>query len=285
MPRIPRVRGLQSLQLATAPSCTSNRTAFAAARAISTSAAVQGKNTDWIRKKLWKGEAPGPEDPYTQRMEPERTSNLPDEALEYRTRDRTPLAVQNSRLALPPKRTEAVSEKQLASDNPSYVPATVVEGLEEIGTTKTWWEQPGHWGEESNFKGFASAEKVLDQTVLEVYLRRAVVETLALKEGGLLEEWVVKKWPAGERADLDQALAVQLQVQDGKASLSGDVSALTGQLTSEAEDVEAVEKVSAEEAREIVKSWDPSWKHVVLDDHLKFAVRNPLPHFLCPAQN
>lgn len=272
MPRIPRVRGLSALQLAVAPP---TRASFAAVRTVSTSGAVQGKNTDWIRKQLWKGEAPGPEDPYTQRVQAEETSNLPDEALQRQPRDRTPWAVQESRLVLPPRRSEAVSEKQLQSEDPTYVPATFVEGLEEIETVKSWWEQPGHWGEESAFKGFASAEKVHDQAVLEVYLRRAAVEALALKEGGLLEEWAARKWNAGERADMDQTLAVQLSVKDGKAALSGDVQGLAGRLTAEVLGGEEAETISAEEAKEIVKSWDPSWKNLELDNHLKFAVRPP----------
>lgn len=273
MPRIPRVSGLQSLQLAVGPSCTARRASFAAARALSTTAAVQGKNTEWIRGKLWKGEAPGPEDPYTQRVEVEETSNLPEEALEARPqKDKTPYAVQRSRLVLPPRRSEATPEAELKSSDPTYVPATVAEGLEEIGTTKTWWEQPGHWGEESVFKGFGSTDKVLDKSVLEVYVRRAVVEALALQQTGALPEWVAKRWRAGERGDLQQALAVEVQVQDGKATLKGDVSAVTSQLTSEVEEPESVDRVSVEEARELVKAWDASWKDLVLDDYLKFAV-------------
>ncbi|KAF7549414.1 hypothetical protein G7046_g8360 [Stylonectria norvegica] len=278
MPRIPRVRGLASLQLAAAPQCSANRASFAAARAFSTSGAVQGKNTDWIRGKLWKGEAPGPEDPYTQRMEPEETSNLPEEAREFQPRrDRTPRKVQNSRLALPPKRTEAIVDKQIAAIDPSYVPATFVEGLEEIDPLKTWWEQPGHWGEESEFKGFGSTEKVTDRAVLEVYLRRAVVETLALQETGLLSQWATKKWRAGERSELDDVLAVDLKVQDGKATLSGDLTAATERLTSDVEESElAAERISVEEARELVKAWDASWKDLALNDTLKFAISKRL---------
>jgi hypothetical protein len=238
---------------------------------------VNGKNTDWLRGKLWKGEAPGPEDPYTQRMEPEDASNLPEEALETHSRvEYTPEEIEQSRLVLPPRnRVEAVTEKELESLDPSYAPATSIEGLEEIQPVKTWWDQPGHWGAESEFRGFA-AEKVEDRALVELSLRRAVVEAFALQEAGLLNEWSAKKWPAGERAELDQTLAVEIQVQDGKATLKGDVQSLAGRLTSEVEESEQVDKISAEEAKEIVKTWDASWKQVVLSDqHLKFAVRPP----------
>lgn len=277
MPRIPRVRGLQSLQLAIAPSAPPTRTPFVAARAVSTTCAARGKNTEWVRGKLWKGEAPGPEDPYTQRPEPEDTSNLPEEALE--SRPRYPAPVLESRLPLPPKRTEATAEKELKSADPTYVPATDAEGLEEIHAIKSWWEQPGHWGEESEFRGFGSPDKVVEKAVVEVYLRRAVVEVLALQEAGAFSQWASKKWCRGDRGDLDQALAVEIQVQDGTASLKGDASSVSQSLTAEAEEAaEAHEQpISLDEARELTKTWDSSWKDLILDEQVKFAVRALLP--------
>ncbi|KAF4983919.1 hypothetical protein FZEAL_796 [Fusarium zealandicum] len=278
MPRIPRVRGLSSLQSAVAPSTSANRVPFVARAALSTSTpahAPPGKNTQWIRSKLWKGEAPGAEDPYTQRVEPEDQSNLPAEAKDFQPR-RTPQAVQKSRLVLPPSRTEAVTEEEIQAIDPTYTPATTIEGLEEVESLKTWWERPGHWGEESEFKGFGGVDRVQDKAVLEVYLRQAVVETLALQEAGSLEELVAKKWPAAGRSELDETLAVDLQVQDGKATLKGDLSAVTGRLTTEAEAPEQVAKISLEEAQEIVKAWDASWKSITLNDHLKFAIRKRL---------
>ncbi|KAI5464839.1 hypothetical protein BGZ63DRAFT_421833 [Mariannaea sp. PMI_226] len=277
MSRIHRARALKSLQavITNSPCTSSHRAPFIARATLSTSARVQDKNTDWIRKKLWKGEAPGPEDPYTQRMEPEDVSNLPEEALELQNQaEFTPEEIEQSRLVLPPRRrVEAASEKEIESLDPSYIPATSIEGLEEIQPVKTWWDQPGHWGPENDFRGFA-AEKVEERTVIEIALRRAVVESLALQEAGLLNEWAAKKWPAGQRAELDQTLAVQVQVQDGKATLKGDVQAIAGQLTSEVAESEQADNISAEEAQEIVKTWDASWKEVALDDqHLKFAIR------------
>ncbi|POR32160.1 Uncharacterized protein TPAR_07610 [Tolypocladium paradoxum] len=279
MPRIPRVRGLQSLPLAIAPSAPSTRTPFVASRGVSTTYAAHSKNTEWVRGKLWKGEAPGPEDPYTQRPEPEDPSNLPEEALESRPRYGSgPAPVQASRLPLPPKRTEATAEKELKSADPTYVPATDAEGLEEINAIKSWWEQPGHWGEESEFRGFGSPDKVVEKAVVEVYLRRAVVEVLALQEAGAFSQWATKKWRKGDRSDLDQVLALEIQVQDGTASLKGDASSVSQSLTAEAEEaVEAHEQpVSLEEAKEMTKTWDSSWKDLVLDDQVKFALRKRL---------
>ncbi|TFB06679.1 hypothetical protein CCMA1212_000417 [Trichoderma ghanense] len=279
MARITRMRRLQSLQLAIPSQCAAAaaRPSFAAARAISTSSPAQSKNTDWIRGKLWKGEAPGPADPYTQRMEPEAQSNLPEEALDSSRpgRDKTPAAVRESRLALPGRRTEAAAEKELQASDPTYVPAADAEGLEEVGTLSTWWEQPGHWGEESEFKGFGSAVKVVDKEVLEVHLRRAVVEALALKQAGVFSEWATKKWSEG--GELDEALAAQVEVQDGKATLKGDASAIAEALTSEVEEAESsATGVTVEEAREMLKSWDSSWKNIALDNPLRFALRKRL---------
>ncbi|EFZ02764.1 Ribosomal protein L50, mitochondria [Metarhizium robertsii ARSEF 23] len=253
------------------------RAPFVACRAVSTTRAARSKNTEWVRKKLWKGEAPGLEDPYTQRPEPEDPSNLPEEALEFQPRtDKTPAAVLESRLTLPPKRTEAASEKELASSDPTYVPATEAEGLEEIGALNTWWYQEGHWGEESEFRGFGSAEKVVDKDVVEVYLRQAVVEALALRETGAFSQWATKKWREGPRSELDQVLAAEIQVQGSQASLKGDVAAIAQNLTAESDEMEATERIRPEEAREMLKTWDASWKGLVLDDQLKFALRKRL---------
>ncbi|KAL6875277.1 hypothetical protein J3F83DRAFT_730610 [Trichoderma novae-zelandiae] len=280
MARITRMRRLQSLQLAIPSQCAATRPSFAAAhaRALSTTGPAQSKNTEWIRGKLWKGEVPGPADPYTQRIEPETQSNLPEEVLESRPRrDKTPAAVRDSRLALPARRTEAAAERELQASDPTYAPAADAEGLEEIAPLSTWWEQPGHWGEESAFKGFGSAVKVVEKEVLEVHLRRAVVEALALQQTGLFSEWATKKWSeGGSRSELDQALAAQVEVQDGKATLKGDASAIVEALTGEAQEAETTTSVTVEEAKEMTKSWDSSWKSIVLDNPLRFALRKRL---------
>ncbi|KAL7797210.1 hypothetical protein V8C37DRAFT_370348 [Trichoderma ceciliae] len=278
MARITRLRRLQSLQFAAPSQCAASRPSFAAARAISTTRPSQSKNTEWIRGKLWKDEAPGPADPYTQRLEPEAQSNLPEEALESRPRqDKTPAVVRDSRLTLPSRRTEAATEMAVQSSDPTYVPATEAEGLEEIKPLSTWWEQPGHWGEESAFKGFGSTDRVVEKEVLEVYLRRAVVEALALQQTGVFSEWATKKWSdGGSRGELEQALALQVEVQDGKATLKGNASSVAETLTSESQEVESTARISAEEAKEMTKSWDPAWKDIALDNSLRFALRKRL---------
>ncbi|KAG6001187.1 hypothetical protein E4U54_001157 [Claviceps lovelessii] len=286
MTRISHVRRLASLPLAV-PAPVPSRSSFAhACRSISTTCATRGKNTEWVREKLWKGEAPGPEDPYTQRPEPEEPSNLPEEAFQRPRSDKTPAAILHSRLTLPPRRTEAASEKEAALADPSYVPATDAQGLEETSTLKTWWDQPGHWGEESLFRGFGSSEKVADKNVIEVYLRQSVIEALSLKQQQLGQEqqtgssdWSVQKWRQVSRSELDRVLGADLVVQDGRASLGGDDAAFISQSlvvkeAGEADDAAA--KITPEEAREMVRTWNSSWKEVVVDEQLKFSIRKRL---------
>lgn len=273
MPRIQRVHRLSSLRLALSHSAipSTSRPSFAVTRrAISSTCVSRSKNTDWLRKKLWKGEAPGAADPYTQRPEPEESSNLPDEALDA-SYEQLPEAVLDSRVALPPQRTEATAERDVAALEPTYVPATTMEGLEDIPTLKQWWDQPGNWGEESIFRAFASAEKVVEGAPVEVYLRRALIEVLALQETGALSEWATKKWREGSRADLDSALTAEITVQDGVASLKGDAAAISDSITSDVEDA-VVERVSVEEAQQIAAGWDASWRQTQLNEQTRFAV-------------
>ena len=237
-----------------------------------------------LRSKLWKGgDAPGPEDPYTQRPEPEDpASNLPQEAAQQSrsARDRTPRPVRETRLAMPPRRTEATTEKEVGSLDPHYEPAKSIDDLVEVEPLDKWWDQPGHWGPESQFQGFGRAVKVLEKEVVEVYLRRAVVEVLALKQAGKLSEWATKKWAEGSRAALNAALETPITVGEGaSASLGGDAAAVVEQLTREADEAEVSESISMEEAQEMIKAWDPSWKDIVLDNEAKFAVRST-PYFL-----
>jgi hypothetical protein len=266
MPRISRLRALQTLQLGAVPTA---RVPFAA---FSTTLPARD-----LRSKLWKGEAPGPEDPYTQRPEPEdSSSNLPDEALQHSYSSTK--AHSSSRLVLPPRRTEALTEKELTHNDPTYTPATSIEDLEVAPTLKNWWNQPGHWGEESGFVGFAKAGRVVEEEILEVYLRRAVVEVLALDQAGKLSEWSTKKWSEGTLETLQQTLSASVTVaEDGTASVSGDVSAIVEQLVSDVEDTSVPERISLEEAQSLTRQWDQSWKNLVLNTETKFAVSAPFP--------
>ncbi|OAA79121.1 Ribosomal protein L50, mitochondria [Akanthomyces lecanii RCEF 1005] len=286
MPRISWVKGMQSLHRAS--SAASRRTAASAftARHISTTPTRSStKNTEWVRSKLWKdGDAPGAADPYTQRPEdvPEDSAvtRLPREALEGTDpADKRPLAVRRSRLPFPATRNEAATPKEVGATDAAYEPATSLEDLTEMGTLSDWWDQPGHWSELDQFKAFASTEKVTDKATIEVYYRRALVEVLALQKTGALGEWATQKWAEGSRADLDAALAAEIVTQDGGAVLKGEAAAIASSLkqTTEAEtEVTRPERISSEEAAEMIKAWDPSWKEIAVNDQMKFALRKRL---------
>lgn len=283
MPRISWVKGMQSLHRAS--SAASRRTAasaFAARHISTTPTRSSTKNTEWVRSKLWKdGDAPGAADPYTQRPddvpEDSAVTRLPREALEGTDpADKRPLAVRRSRLPFPATRNEAATPKEVGATDAAYEPATSLEDLTEMGTLSDWWDQPGHWSELDKFTAFASTEKVTDKATIEVYYRRALVEVLALQKTGALGEWATQKWAEGSRADLDAALAAEIVTQDGGAVLKGEAAAIASSIkqTTEAEtEVTRPERISSEEAAEMIKAWDPSWKEIAVNDQMKFAVR------------
>ncbi|EGX91153.1 hypothetical protein CCM_05311 [Cordyceps militaris CM01] len=286
MPRISWARGLQSLHRAT--STTSRRTASGsalAARHISTTPAPSSsKNTEWVRSKLWKdGEAPGAADPYTQRPDDvpadSAVTRLPSAAALQGAAptDRRPLGVRHSRLPFPAGRNEAATPKEVGATDPAYEPATTLEELADGGTTLSeWWEQPGHWSELDQFTAFACPVKVTDKAAIEVYYRRALVEVLALQETGALGEWATRKWAEGSRDDLDAALAVEIVAQDGTAVLKGDVAAVASSLQQTPDattEGTRPERVSSEEAAEMVQAWGRSWKSIAVNDQMKFALR------------
>ncbi|KAG6118052.1 hypothetical protein E4U13_000550 [Claviceps humidiphila] len=302
MARISRMRRLASLPFASPTPSSSTRPSLAACRtAISTPSTTRAASTGWLGKKVWKGEPSGPNDTHTQLAAP---SNLPDEALERLPADSLPEAILRSRLALPPKRVEVTPEADAVADDATYVPATNISELVESSPLSTWWDQPGHWGEESEFRGFASVEKVTDKSVMEVYLRQATIEALSLRQQQdslpSAAGWVTKKWREVSRSDLDQILAAEIVVEKGQASVGledatsiaqrlvveeakaeaeteaeveAEAESVKSEVYDEAETDGVAARITPEEAQEMAKAWDASWKDLVLDEQLKFAIR------------
>lgn len=127
-----------------------------------------------------------------------------------------------SRVKASYRRTRAPTENEAAV---GYSPALNAEGLEEVGGYEGWWDQPGHWGPESEYVGFAppSTERVTDPHVLEVLLRQAVLESLAVRREHAEAKRFVDDWPAPDRAALDRAMALRLKVtDDGVVALRGN---------------------------------------------------------------
>lgn len=193
-------------------------------------------------------------------------------------------------IVVPPEFSYAPAPKE-AGD---YVPAQTAEGLEEVGGLEGWWDVEGHLGEADRLRVFSErvGAKVTEPSVLEVLVRQAVVEGLVVQgKGG---ELLMGRWGALDKGAMVRAGGVEVQVSEaGDVTLTGDLGAVLEGLKKE-EEVAAEEPVvekeaaepapeellTAEDAGEMIKSWDYTWRKVPLtDSSLKFAVRPPPPPF------
>ncbi|OLN97899.1 hypothetical protein CCHL11_02475 [Colletotrichum chlorophyti] len=295
MRRIPRLR--QPSLLAAAPiQCTCAAPAtlpiHAARRALSTTPASNAG--DRLRKALWKDDASIPADPYAA----ENSQALQQQLLERELAEAEAQLAEFEAQAADAQR----SEKQNARRRPNtrldgklknqrkwapttkeaekqgYVPAQTIDGLEEVGGLEAWWEQGGRWGKESRYVGFARKDKVVDPNLCEVYVRQAVVEALAFGASGDRDLVTSTSALPHSRKVTSRALHVQLTVgPDGSASIAGApeerISRINRDVVGHTQVVEEVQDVSAERAKEIVASWDKSWKGISLQDaRFKFSV-------------
>ena len=193
-----------------------------------------------------------------------------------------PLRVDTA-LALPPDevtlapRADSVEEIEM-----DYTPAEHAGGLEVVGGLKGWFERDDHWGGTKRYAGFVPTHKVQDRALLELSVRRAVVEALAVTSQNDAE-LLTGLWERGEKEDAVRVLGLGIQVaEDGSAKLVGDVEGAVkglrwdpeapGSSASLDEEV-GKQRFTAEEASEIVQTWDKTWKAISLQDvRLKFAV-------------
>lgn len=274
------VRGMQSLHLAGPAPSRSRATAvaMAAARGISTTTTQRGKNTDWVRGKLWKGEAPGAADPYTQRPEPEVAQASEADAattVESSLGDSTAAQQQQQQgVPLPPRRSAAATITDVKAADPTYEPATSLEELAEVQPLSQWWEQPGHWTARDEFRGFPSPEVVRDPAVIEVYLRRALVEVLALRDTASFRKWSTQTWSEGRGTG--PVLDAEVAVRDGNAFLTANVRTINMDLKTGRKHRVAgrhQKRMDAAEAAKLIERWSPEWKKTVLRDAQKFVVR------------
>jgi len=231
-----------------------------------------------VREKLWKGEAPGAEDPYTQ-PPPSSSPITIEEPSEPRRMTKRERYIAASPLAVPPLRKEAATEAQAETD-PMYEPAKTLDDLVEPAPLKEWWDQPGHWSYVSEFKGFAPKEKTESAAVVEVYLRRAVGECLALREAGKLSDLVLgkQKWNPPPPQYHENLV---IEVSDGVGSVSNASEIVEGieKSLEKRTAPKAWKKVLGcqhEPATKMVAEWDPVWKTIKLDDELKFGIRKRL---------
>ncbi|KAK1675438.1 ribosomal subunit 39S-domain-containing protein [Colletotrichum godetiae] len=302
MRRVPRLR--QPSLLASSPiqcttcaapatlpiSATAAAAAAASRRTLSTTPATPSR----VRKFLWKGgDAPGPEDPYAadssqalrqQRIAQELAEAEAELAAFEADNQETQRAEQKrrqkpqSRLAhqIKNKRVWAPTEKEVTENG--YVPAKTIDGLEEIGGIEGWWEQEGRWGKESEYVGFSSAGKVVeDADVCAALVRQAVVEALAVAGSAEVQGRLTDAWARGDGEGFSRATALGLKIgEDGSVSLESDAAAIEGVVAPllEAQEAGVSEGVvEAAEAKALVEAWGEAWKSISLEDaRFKFAV-------------
>lgn len=162
----------------------------------------------------------------------------------------------------------------------TYVPAESGEGLEQVGGLDGWWEDDRHWDSAVELRGFGPVQRVTDAASLEVLARQAVLEALAVRSSSSSDSDSVslaEAWPRGGPAARQAALGLDVDVaEDGSVQgLRGDVAGVVAGLSPAGAEAEDGAALDADEARELVGSWDARWKQVSLleDAALKFAVR------------
>lgn len=182
----------------------------------------------------------------------------------------------SQRVFVPPPRP-SVAERTDEITDTLYTPATTADGLESIGRLGNWWDDPEHWPETSDFVGFTPKQKVQEPVLLEAAVRRALTETLVMKQLGR-EEQLTGQWGLQDKAQHDAVLALDVRVDsEGTATVTGDLHSVADVLSVE-DGPSSVDGTftlpSAAEALAWKQQADQSWKGASLQDaRLKFAVR------------
>ncbi|ORY61566.1 uncharacterized protein BCR38DRAFT_476284 [Pseudomassariella vexata] len=183
----------------------------------------------------------------------------------------------------PPPRSYAERTDEIR--DPSYVPATTVEGLSTLGGLEGWWDRRENWPRSSDFQGFIEAKrKITHPDSLEVATRRALVEVLVRKARG---QHLTEGMPVGGKEELLRALALDLKVKEnGEISLVADDSAIElvakdldwenvlakEELTGKVPAVPTLLPGEAQSFKEAAQ-WRARWKSASLSEpKLKFAV-------------
>lgn len=164
----------------------------------------------------------------------------------------------------PPVVSQAESVEDVT--DPTYVPATIADGLKRVGGLDGWWDKSENY--KTAFASFKPRRKILDPIALRLVLRRAVIEAFALRQCGL-DAMLTSSWPVGGPQQLRRVLAVTV---DSNGRLSGDMQAITADLQSPETYGRAPLSVKSLLSRaEGIE--DSAWESVPLpDDTIKFAV-------------
>lgn len=287
MPRIPQTRSLGALQRNICQS-TSTPCSQTFSRALSTSATRSGV-TDGLRKKLWKGEAPGPKDPY------KKQDSKQDPRMQYLERNQGPLPPEIKQLAeeyfaeggrrhggrkvrVPGKRTEAAAEDDVKGADSTYVPATHISELDAVPLVKEWFDDPTNMGAGNGFHGFAPAKgRVITQPdIIKAHVWQALAEALCMRDAGRSARGVSKRLRVPSAALLDKVMQIEIEVLHGQAKIKDAqaAKAIADELRPMPGDSAHGEPImSLEKAKKVLETAGEGWTDIILAEDVKFIVR------------
>ncbi|KAK8878895.1 ribosomal subunit 39S-domain-containing protein [Apiospora arundinis] len=175
------------------------------------------------------------------------------------------------RVFVPPPRPSVAERADTITDT-LYTPATSAEGLESIGNLGNWWDDQAHWPETSDFVGFKPKQKVEEPVLIEAAVRRALTETLVVKQLGK-DDQLTAHWGLQDKAQHDAVLALDVRVDsNGNATVTGDLHSVADGLAEDGVE-HGFTLPSAAEALAWKGQSDHSWKGASLQDaRVKFAV-------------
>lgn len=192
-------------------------------------------------------------------------------------------------LVLPPiDTTVAPRPDDLDQGEEEYTPADSAHDLDIVGGLQGWFsKKKKHWAPSKDFVGFAPSQRVTKPALVELHTMRAVLEGVAVAtyvKGMLNKGWMAEAWWDGGRKGVNQVLGLAFKVdENGQVTLRKGYEAVVQMLNVNASPKAAVKEdtVTAQEADEMLRTRDQSWKQISLEDpELKFAVR---PIFRCPS--
>lgn len=199
------------------------------------------------------------------------------------TAEPIPQTIQTDLILPPTEPTVAPRAGDLEQATEEYTPADTALELEVVGGLQNWFsKKKNHWGASKDFVGFAPSQKVTKPALLELTTMRAVLEAAALAvfaERKQKPSLLADAWADSGRNGVNRVLGLEFKVdEEGQVELGEGIldvaKTLKMDAKAEAEAVVNEDKVTAQEADEMLRTRDQSWKKISLQNpKLKFAVR------------
>lgn len=178
----------------------------------------------------------------------------------------------DKRFQVPPPRTTAPISDEV--DDAEYERAMTGDGLPNVGGLTGWWEDEERWPKSQNFRGFSKkprSDYSSNKRHIEAVVRRALVETLALRQAGRAAD-LVRRWSLGPEEAAEAAAAVKFKGERLIGNIEDVVKNLFTEKGAGSSMVHA--KAQGEQVRSNVYPQDaPSWECISFaDPRMKFAV-------------